>query len=241
MLIRLNKYIAQSGKASRREADRLISEGRVIVNGQVILTLGHKIDAATDRVEVGQQVIQPSASPVYVVLNKPPGWIVTRKDPHNRPTVMQLLPAKLSSLFPVGRLDYNSEGILLLTNDGDMANRLLHPRYGIKKLYQVKVLGSPNAKSLEALRRGIYLDGKKTAPAKISLKSRGSRHSWLQVEIQEGRKREVRRLFKSIGHPVLILKRLRFAGLSLGSLKPGEWRYLTQEEIRGLRDKTELP
>lgn len=240
MLIRLNKYIAQSGFASRREADRLISEGRVRVNGQVILTLGHKIAAATDRVEVGQHVIQPAAGLVYVVLNKPPGWIVTRKDPHNRPTVMQLLPTKLSGLFPVGRLDYNSEGILLLTNDGEMANRLLHPRYAIKKLYQVKVLGGPSAKLLEVLRRGIYLDGKKTAPARIVLKSRGSKHSWLQVEVHEGRKREVRRLFKSIGHPVLILKRLRFAGLSLGSLKPGEWRFLTQAEIRELRDKTEI-
>ncbi len=240
MLIRLNKYIAQSGTASRREADRLISEGRIRVNGQVILTLGHKIDAATDRVEVGKQVIQPAASLAYVVLNKPVGWIVTRKDPQNRPTVMQLLPVKLSGLFPVGRLDYNSEGILLLTNDGEMANRLLHPRYGIKKLYQVKVLGSPGAKSLEAVRRGLYMDGKKTAPARILLKSRGSKHSWLQVEIHEGRKREVRRLFKSIGHPVLILKRLRFAMLSLGGLKTGEWRYLTQAEIRGLRDRTGL-
>lgn len=238
MLIRLNKYIAQSGIASRREADRLISEGKVRVNGQVILTLGHKIEADTDRVMVGQQAIHPVASPVYMVLNKPPGLIVTRKDPHNRPTVMQLLPAKLSGLFPVGRLDFNSEGLLLLTNDGDLANRLLHPRYGIKKLYRVKVLGSPDAKSLEALRRGVYLDGKKTAPAKIVLKSRGSRHSWLQVEIQEGRKRELRRMFMSIGHPVSILKRLRFAGLTLGSLKPGEWRYLTQEEIRELRERT---
>jgi pseudouridine synthase len=235
MLIRLNKFIAQSGKYSRREADRLISQGKVRINGRVVQTLGQKIDSDRDSVEVGGSFVQPPEEMVYLMLHKPPGCLVTRRDPLKRPTVMDLLPPLASGTFPVGRLDLDSTGLLLLTNDGELAHRLLHPRYGIKKLYRVKVKSRPSRSSLDTLRQGVYLDGKKTAPARITPVSLSARQSWLDVEIHEGRKREVRRLFESEGHAVLELKRLRFAGLSLGKLNSGAWRSLSSEEVRGLK------
>ena len=235
MLIRLNKYIAQSGACSRREADRLIEQGKVKVNGRVQRVLGQKIESDRDAVEVEGRIIQPPQELAYLMLHKPPGYLVTRKDPQRRATVLDLLPLTAEGLFPVGRLDLNSEGLLLLTNDGELAHRLMHPRYEIKKLYRVKVKAWPSQASLDALRKGIYLDGRKTAPARIKPVSLGPRHSWLDVEIHEGRKREVRRLFESQGHPVLELKRLRFGGLSLGKLAPGAWRSLSPNEIRGLK------
>lgn len=240
MQVRLNKYIAQSGLASRRAADRLISEGKVKINGSVVRTLGHKIDTDRDRVEVDGRTVHPSEDKVYLMLHKPPGCLVTRKDPFQRPTVMELLPPRASSVFPIGRLDLESEGLLLLTNDGELAHRLMHPRYGVKKLYRVKVKGRPAEANLEALRRGVYLYGKKTAPARVKPVSLGAGHSWLEVEIHEGRKREVRRMFESQGHIVLVLKRLRFAGLSLGRLGPGCWRDLSEPEIRALKKRVGL-
>ncbi len=235
MQVRLNKYIAQSGLASRRAADRLITEGKIKVNGSVVSVLGHKIDPVRDRVEVDGRTIHPSEDRIYLMLHKPPGCLVTRKDPFQRPTVMDLLPPHASGAFPVGRLDLESEGLLLLTNDGELAHRLMHPRYEVKKLYRIKVKGRPADANLEALRQGIHLYGKKTAPARIKAVSLGSRNSWFEVEIHEGRKREIRRMFESQGHIVLVLKRLRFAGLSLGKLGSGCWRDLTGPEIRALK------
>ncbi len=240
MLIRLNKYIAQSGAYSRREADGLISQGRVKVNGRFVQTLGEKIDSDRDTVEVGGSIIQPSEEMVYVMLHKPPGYLVTKKDPLKRPTVMELLPPLASGIFPVGRLDLDSAGLLILTNDGELAHRLLHPSYEVKKLYRVRVKSRPSEASLDTLRKGVYLDGKKTAPARITPVSLGARQSWLDVEIHEGRKREVRRLFESQGYSVLELKRLRFAGLSLGKLASGAWRHLSAAEVRGLKKKVGL-
>jgi pseudouridine synthase len=240
MQVRLNKYIAQSGLASRRAADRLISEGKVKINGGIVRTMGHKIDTDRDRVEVDGRTIHPSEDKVYLMLHKPPGFLVTRKDPFQRPTVMEFLPPRASSVFPIGRLDLESEGLLLLTNDGELAHRLMHPRYGVKKLYRVKVKGRPAEANLEALRQGVYLYGKKTAPARVKPVSLGAMHSWLEVEIHEGRKREVRRMFESQGHIVLVLKRLRFAGLSLGRLGPGCWRDLSEPEIRALKKRVGL-
>ncbi|MGB2906554.1 MAG: pseudouridine synthase [Candidatus Aminicenantaceae bacterium] len=240
MLVRLNKYIAQSGTSSRREADRLISDGKVRVNGRIVQTLGQKINSDKDVVEVGGRTIQPPETKVYLMLHKPSGCLVTRKDPYHRPTVMDLVPPLASGIFPVGRLDLDSEGLLLLTNDGELAHRLMHPRYGVKKLYRIKVKDQPSPAILDTLRQGIYLDGKKTAPARITPVSLGDRHSWLDVEIHEGRKREVRRLFESQGYPVLSLKRLQFAGLSLGRLAPGAWRVLSPAEIRALKKQAGL-
>jgi pseudouridine synthase len=238
MLIRLNKYLSQSGVASRREADRLIQEGRVWVNGKVVSTLGVKIDDAEDLVEVDGQKITKRKPLIYLMLNKPAGYVVTRKDPTGRPTVMDLIPVSMKHLYPVGRLDYDSRGLLLLTNDGDLAFRLMHPRHEIKKVYLVEVKGDPVEESIIKLKKGIFLEGKKTAPARlIKLKSSPDR-SLVKIELKEGRKREVRKMCAAVGHPVLDLKRIEFGGLRLDRLKPGKWRDLTSKEIDMLKNKT---
>ena len=240
MNIRLNKFISQSGTASRREADRLIEEGRVKVNGKLVLTLGTKINTSQDRIEVDGRMIQPASGLVYIVLHKPVGYLVTRKDPFERPTVMELLPEMKTRLFPVGRLDYDSQGILLLTNDGELCNRLLHPRYKIKKTYVIRVKGKPAALYLKKLEKGIYLDKKKTSPAKIFKLRENLRGTSLKIEIHEGRKREIRRMFAIIGHEVQTLKRVSFAGILLGKLKTGQWRHLFPREVAALKKKTGL-
>lgn len=240
MTIRLNKFLSEAGVASRREADRMINQGRVTVNGEVVESLGYRIDEEKDRVEVDGRRIQKKESTVYVMLNKPSGYLVSLRDPFRRPTVKELLAGVKSRVFPVGRLDYRSEGLLLLTNDGELAFRLTHPRFKIKKVYLVRVKGIPEASSLSRLERGIFLEGKKTAPSKIRRLSSFSRESRLRVEIHEGRKREVRKMFEAVGHKVLGLKRIKFGPLSLGKLKPGQWRYLMPEEIEALKNQVGL-
>jgi pseudouridine synthase len=231
LLIRLNKFLSQAGAASRREADRLIAEGRVAVNGEVVAELGQKIDDEKDTVELDGKRIIGGSKPVYILLYKPAGYIVSLKDPQKRPTVLDLLPPLKTRVFPVGRLDFESEGLLLLTNDGETANRLIHPRYKIRKEYVIQVQGRPDEKSLQKLRRGIPLDGRRTAPARVSSLVLGRKKSILKIEIHEGRKREIRRMLQAVGYQVLGLKRIRFAGLSLESLRPGEWRYLHPSEV----------
>jgi len=240
MLIRLNKYLSQSGVASRREADRLIQSGRVRVNGKVVSTLGLKIDDTEDLVEVGGQKITIKKNLVYLALNKPVGYVVSRKDPAGRPTVMDLIPKSMQYLYPVGRLDYNSRGLLLLTNDGELAFRLMHPRYEIKKVYLVEVQGNPGKETIEKLRKGIFLEGKKTAPALVS-KLRGSPdRALMKIEIKEGRKREIRKMCAAVVHPVLDLQRIEIGGVKLDRLKPGKWRDLTTREVDLLKSKTGL-
>ncbi len=238
--IRLNKFLAQAGLASRREADRMIEEGRVAVNGEVIQTLGHKIEEERDRVEVDGIKIKQEKKRYYVMLNKPPGYLVSLKDSFGRPKVRDLLPTLKGRVFPVGRLDSDSEGLLLLTNDGGLAFRLTHPRFKIKKVYLVRVKGTPESSDLRRLKRGIILDGKKTAPARIKLLSSSSRESFLRVEIHEGRKREIRRLFDVIGHKVIELQRIEFGSLSLGKLRKGKWRSLDRSEIDKLKALVKL-
>ncbi len=238
--IRLNKFLSQAGVASRREADRLIEEGRVAVNGEVIQAMGYKIDAEKDKVEVDGKKVKKETKLYYVMLNKPPGYLVSLKDSFGRPTVRDLIPSLKGRVFPVGRLDYDSEGLLLLTNDGELAYRLTHPSFRAKKVYLVNVKGAPASSDLRRLERGIILDGKKTAPAKLSLLSSSSKESFLRVEIHEGRKREVRRLFEVIGHRVIALQRIKFGNLSLGNLKKGKWRYLSRDEIDRLRNQVRL-
>lgn len=240
MKIRLNKYIAQSGAASRREADRLIEAGRVRVNNKVVSELGSKIESSTDRISLDGKIIRPVEETVYIILNKPEGYLVTRKDPFKRTTIYSLLPLELPRIFPVGRLDYDSEGLLLLTNDGELGNRLLHPRYNVKKVYRVKIKGTPGSSELERLEKGIYLDQKKTAPASIRRLGGNNQITILSFEIHEGRKREVRRMCEAIGCPVLQLKRIKFAGLVLGKLKSGQWRYLNSTEVKSLKRITRL-
>jgi len=238
--IRLNKYLAQAGVASRREADRMIAEGRVAVNGEVIQALGHRIEAEIDKVEVDGVKVKKETKHYYLMLNKPPGYLVSLKDSFGRPTVRDLLPTLKGRVFPVGRLDFDSEGLLLLTNDGELAYRLAHPRFKIKKIYLVRVKGKPGSSSLHRLEKGIILDGKKTAPARINVLSSSLKESLLRVEIHEGRKREIRRLFEVIGHKVVALQRNKFGNLSLGHLKKGKWRYLTRDEIGSLRNQVRL-
>ena len=234
-LIRLNKFLSQAGIASRREADRLISEGRVRVNRKVVRTLGVKVDDEKDEIAVdGKRVIRKEEF-YYLLLNKPVGYLVTLKDPFRRPTVLDLLPRLKSRVFPVGRLDFDSEGLLLLTNDGKLAHRLMHPRYGVKKIYRVKVKDIPGQGQLQLLEKGVFLDGKKTAPARVRVLGSRGPYTNVRIELIEGRKREVKRMFAAVGLPVRELQRLQFAGLGLGHLKRGQWRHLTAAEVSTLR------
>jgi len=235
LTVRLNKYLSLAGVASRREADRWILQGRISVNGKVVGELGSKVDESRDIIRVDGRKIQVTPKSVYVVLNKPAGFLVTLKDPFDRPTIRSLLPASLGRVFPVGRLDLESEGLLVLTNDGELAYRLSHPRFGVKKIYLAKVKGEPNREALRRLERGVFLEGEKTAPAKVALLAPGQRSSRLRLELHEGRKREVREMCRAVGHPVLELKRIEFAGLALEGLKLGEWRHLEPREVRRLK------
>ena len=235
MAIRLNKFLSLAGVASRREADRWIMEGRISVNNKVVEELGFKVDENRDIVRVDGRTIQAKPKTVYILLNKPAGCLVTLKDPFDRPTVRSLLPASLGRVFPVGRLDLESEGLLVLTNDGELAYRLSHPRFGVKKIYLAKVRGEPNREALRRLERGVFLEGERTAPAKVALLAPGQRSSRLRLELQEGRKREVREMCRAVGHPVLELRRVEFAGLVLEGLKPGQWRHLEPREVRRLK------
>jgi len=240
MRIRLNKFLSQAGVASRRDADRMIAEGRIGVNNEVVQELGTKIDDDKDVITVDGQRIKPQAQCQYLIVNKPRGYLVTLNDPMARPTILDLVPKLKSRVYPVGRLDFDSEGLLLLTNDGELAHRLMHPSYGIKKVYLVTVQHVPERSRLRMLEKGIRIDGKKTSPAKVRLLRSGSKRSLIRIELTEGRKREVRRMFAAIGHPVQDLKRIQFAGISLKNLKPGRWRYLTPDEILKLKKLTSL-
>jgi len=240
MPLRLNKYLSQQGVASRRDADRLIVQGRVSVNGTVVEDLGVKIDEAGDRVAVDGKSVSSGRELLYLMLHKPVGCLVTKDDPEGRPTVMDLIPKLRAPVFPVGRLDYNSEGLLLLTNDGELAFRLTHPRYEIHKKYAVQVTGEMTAAEAARLEKGVFMGGRRMGPARIKIFEKNARRSILVVEIHEGRKREVRRMLESVGHPVQTLKRVEFAGLRLAPLAYGKWRFLKKEEVRHLKMQVRL-
>lgn len=236
VLVRLNKYLAHAGVCSRREADRWIAEGRVRVNGRIVQELGEKIDPKADRVVAGGQPVRAEEEkPVYILLNKPAGRVVSVKDPFGRPTVLDLLGHLPVRVYPVGRLDLDTEGALLLTNDGDLALKLTHPRYGVTKTYEVRVEGEPREGDLDKVRHGLFLEGRRTAPARVQILRHGHRHTTLKVDIHEGRKREIRKLFEAAGYPVEGLVRVDFAGLTLDGLRSGEWRHLRTAEVRRLK------
>jgi 23S rRNA pseudouridine2605 synthase len=227
--VRLQKHLARAGVASRRAAEALIEAGRVRVNGEIVREPGTKVDPAHDRVEVdGRPVV---IGPVeWVALNKPRRCVCTRHDPQGRRTVYDLLPAEMKTLATVGRLDADSEGLLLLTNDGDAANRLLHPRYGVQREYVAHVTGRPDRATIDRLERGVELeDG--TARAESARLIATDEGPAIALTLTEGRKREVRRMLAAVGHPVRSLVRVRYDGIELGTLQPGQWRRLDPGEI----------
>ncbi|RII27701.1 MAG: pseudouridine synthase [Geobacter sp.] len=234
MAERLQKLLSQAGIASRREAETLIVAGRVKLNGQVVTELGTKADPATDQIEVDGKPIRPVAGKIYLLLYKPVGYLTTLKDPEGRPIVTDLLKNVTSRVYPVGRLDYNTEGLLLLTNDGDWANRLSHPRHEVDKEYLVRVRGKVTPDQVKRMAAGVELEDGTTAPAKVFLASESDNNSWLSVTIHEGRYRQVRRMCEAVSLAVVRLKRIRYGFLELGELKPGEYRHLTQAEVERL-------
>lgn len=240
MKIRLNKFIAQAGISSRRSADRMIEEGRVKVNGVTVQNLGEHIDDEKDRVEVNGEEIQRSRDFLYLMMNKPPGCLVTLKDPFQRPTIKKFLPPLKTRVYPVGRLDFDSEGLLLLTNDGELTYRLTHPRYQVKKTYLVKIKGSLQKKDLSQLEKGVFLEGRKTAPARVQLLEKKPPFNFLKVQIHEGRKREIRKMFGAVGCEVTRLQRVELGGISLRNLKRGQCRHLTPQEVKKLKRITGL-
>ena len=233
--VRLQKFLSQAGVASRRAAETLMQQGRVRVNGAPATELGVKVDPERDVVEVDGRRIDP-ATPVWIALHKPRGYVTTRSDPEGRSTVYALLPAEHHALFHVGRLDLDSEGLLLLTNEGDTAERLQHPRYEVERVYEVEIDGALSEATQRLLLQGVELeDGLARALALDRLSdARGGRERW-SVTLREGRNREVRRLFDAVGHRVQRLKRVRFGPLELGRLKAGEWRRLQPAEVARLR------
>lgn len=233
---RLQKYLSDAGVASRRAAERIIAEGRVTVNGRRA-GVGESVDPAADRVEVDGKPVRPVEQLVYVLLNKPKGVITSAVDTHWRKTVLDCVARVPHRLFPVGRLDLDVEGALLLTNDGELAYRLTHPRYEVSKVYLAKVKGQVTPEETRRLERGIRLDDGMTAPAKAEVLEAGPRESVLRLTLHEGRKREVKRMCAAVGHPVRSLQRIAFAGLELGALKPGQWRYLKPTEVEALKEK----
>jgi pseudouridine synthase len=218
----------------------MITEGRISVNNTVVEELGVQIDPIKDSVQVDGRNVRLEREEIYLLLNKPAGYLVTLQDPFKRPTILELMPKLKMRVFPVGRLDLNSEGLLLLTNNGELANRLMHPRYGVKKIYDVQTKGVPSRKSLQRLEKGIYLDGKKRAPAKLTHLGSSSKTTRIRIELTEGRKREVRRMFESIGFCLFSLTRISYAGIEIGTLRRGHWRYLTASEVSQLKKQVGL-
>lgn len=242
---RLQKLIAQAGIASRRHAEELILAGQVSINGQIVRELGTKADPAEDHIKVRGKLINPSLAKrekLYVLLNKPKGYLSSVSDPEGRPLVTELVPASLGKLHPVGRLDFNTEGLLLLTNDGDFTNYVTAARNRVPKIYEVKVKGVPPEESIAMLRRGIVLDdGTKTAPAKIRLVEQTESNAWFEVLLHEGRNQQIRRMFDQIGHSVVKLRRSRIGFLTDEGLRTKAWRFLHPNEVQRLISKPTKP
>lgn len=233
--VRLQKIIARSGFASRRKAEELIQHGLVTVNGQTVMTLGTKVNPAADHIKVEGRHLKSQPPDMFLMLNKPLGYISTLHDPAGRPTIKALVPKPSIRLFPVGRLDYDSEGLLLLTNNGDIAQACLHPARHVHKTYLVKIKGILEEPEIQKLRHGLVLEDGPTAPAKVKKAGKAAANSWVEITIHEGRKHQVKRMFEQIGHPVIRLKRVQFGPLNLGTLPPGQTRYLTDKEANDLR------
>ena len=239
---RLQKILSAAGLASRRAAEEYIRQGRVSVNGEIVTELGTKADAVTDDIRVdGRRLKQPQRRR-YLLLYKPRGYITSRSDPQGRPTVIDLLRqgGAREYVYPVGRLDYESEGLLLLTNDGDLAAKLTHPSHGVAREYEARVRGVPDRRALERLRTGVVLDGRRTQPAEVALlktfeSSTGGAQAMLSITIHEGRNRQVRRMCEAVGLPIVRLRRVRIGPVTDGHIRPGEFRDLSPKEVAALK------
>ncbi|EOD01088.1 pseudouridine synthase [Caldisalinibacter kiritimatiensis] len=233
--MRLQKYMAKCGIASRRKSEHLIQKGLIKVNGNVITELGYKIDPANDIVEYKNKIIKMEEKKVYILLNKPVGYITTVKDQFNRPTVLDLIKEVKERVYPVGRLDFDTSGLLIITNDGELTYKLTHPSHEIVKTYIAKVKGIPNESKLNNFRNGLYIDGYITSKADINVIRELKNSSVLKIKIHEGKNRQVRKMCAKIGHPVISLKRIAIGKLRLNDLPKGQWRFLTQKEIEYLK------
>ena len=247
MQTRLQKILSTAGISSRRASETLITEGRVTVNGKPVTTLGSKADPDTDDIRVDGRRVKAPARRRYLLMYKPRGYITSRLDPEQRPTVLDLLNTGgvRDYVYPVGRLDYESEGLLLLTSDGDLAEKLMHPSHAVPREYHVRVRGVPDAETIDRLSRGVVLDGRKTAPAEVtmikSIASSTGEDAILSVLIHEGRNRQVRRMCEAVGHPVSRLKRVRIGPITDDDIRPGEFRDLSDKEVAALKREAALP
>ena len=245
-LERLQKIIAHAGFASRREAETMIREGRVTVNGRVVTELGTKADGARDHIKVDGKLITHPEEHRYILLYKPREVASTVNDPEGRKTVVDLVKGIRERIYPVGRLDFQSEGLLLLTNDGDLAYKISHPKHGSVKTYHVKVRGVPEDRVVGKLERGITIDGKRTVPCEIArMKTTGrgedEGNSWYEVKLREGRNQQIRKMFKAVGHPVSKLRRVAIGPIADPKLTAGDWRELTPREVKMLATMQEMP
>lgn len=234
--MRLQKYLAQSGIASRRASEKIILQGRVKVNGKIVRELGTKVDPDIDKVEVDGALCRRRNNQIYILLNKPAGVVTTVKDPQGRPTVIDMIKDAKERVFPVGRLDKETEGLLILTNDGKLTYRLTHPKYEVVKTYIVHTEGIVKEGKIKALEKGVRLGDGVTAPAQVQIIKTLPNSTILEMKIHEGKKRQIRRMCETIGHPVIYLKRTQMGKLSLKGLKIGEWRFLNREEVAYLKN-----
>jgi len=243
-LERLQKIIAHAGFASRREAETMIREGRVTVNGRVVTELGSRANAARDHIKVDGKLITRAEPHRYILLYKPKEVMTTVEDPQGRKTVIDLVRGVRERIYPVGRLDFHSEGLIVLTNDGDLAFKVSHPRHGSVKTYHVKVRGVPESRMVDRLQRGITIDNKRTLPCEIEQMKTTSRNaeegnSWYEVKLREGRTQQIRKMFQAIGHPVMKLRRVAIGPISDPKLTPGDWREMTKQEVKLLSTQME--
>jgi len=228
---RLQKIIARAGVASRRKSEEFIKDGRVSVDGKIVTEMGLKVDPRRQVIKCDGKVISQEEEKIYILLNKPKGYVTTLHDPQGRPIVTSLLKGIDARVFPVGRLDFDTEGALLLTNDGELAQRIIHPKFEVNKTYVVTVAGRPASQQIALLESGVIIENKKTSPAKVKV-LKGTKHTTIiKVIIHEGRKRQVRKMFSAIGHKVLELKRVAYGGLKLGGLPTGKYRVLKKTEL----------
>ena len=237
MLERLQKIIANAGVASRRKAEELILDGSVTVNGRIVRELGTKADPEEDAIKVGGKLIHLPQKKTYIALNKPKGYITSMSDPQGRPVVIELLKGVKGKVYPAGRLDYDTEGLLLLTNDGDLAYILMHPSHEMPKTYLAKVKGIIEDKAIERLERGIRLREGITAPALVKKIKKTDANSWIEITVHEGRYRQVRRMLEEIRYPVLKLIRIRYGPIDLGDIPQGKYRHLTSQEVKKLKNE----